>query len=38
MLMHLHSLDCNLTDGEYVLIQEQECWGPSSSEGPKKRD
>jgi hypothetical protein len=21
--MHLHSLDCNLTDGEYVLIQEQ---------------
>jgi hypothetical protein len=22
--MHLHSLDCNLTDGEYVLIQEQE--------------
>jgi hypothetical protein len=24
MLMHLHSLDCNLTDGEYVLIQEQE--------------
>jgi hypothetical protein len=24
MLMHLHSLHCNLTDGEYVLIQEQE--------------
>jgi hypothetical protein len=24
ILMHLHSLDCNLTDGEYVLIQEQE--------------
>jgi hypothetical protein len=24
MLMHLHSLDCNLADGEYVLIQEQE--------------
>jgi hypothetical protein len=22
--MHLHSLDCNLADGEYVLIQEQE--------------
>jgi hypothetical protein len=22
--MHLHSLDCNLVDGEYVLIQEQE--------------
>jgi hypothetical protein len=21
--MHLHSLDCNLVDGEYVLIQEQ---------------
>jgi hypothetical protein len=24
ILMHLHSLDCNLTDGEYVFIQEQE--------------
>jgi hypothetical protein len=24
ILMHLHSLDCNLADGEYVLIQEQE--------------
>jgi hypothetical protein len=24
ILMHLHSLDCNLVDGEYVLIQEQE--------------
>jgi hypothetical protein len=22
--MHLHSLDCNLADGEYALIQEQE--------------
>jgi hypothetical protein len=22
--MHLHSLDSNLADGEYVLIQEQE--------------
>jgi hypothetical protein len=22
--MHLHSLDCNLVDGEYVLIQDQE--------------
>jgi hypothetical protein len=22
--MHLHSLDCNLADGEYVLVQEQE--------------
>jgi hypothetical protein len=22
--MHVHSLDCNLTDGEYVLVQEQE--------------
>jgi hypothetical protein len=22
--MHLHLLDCNLADGEYVLIQEQE--------------
>jgi hypothetical protein len=24
ILIHLHSLDCNLTDGEYVLIQELE--------------
>jgi hypothetical protein len=24
ILMHLHSLDCNLADGEYVLIQKQE--------------
>jgi hypothetical protein len=24
MLMHLHSLDCNLADEEYALIQEQE--------------
>jgi hypothetical protein len=24
ILMHLHSLDCNLADEEYVLIQEQE--------------
>jgi hypothetical protein len=24
ILMHLHSLDCNLVDGEYMLIQEQE--------------
>jgi hypothetical protein len=24
ILMHLHSLDCNLADGEYILIQEQE--------------
>jgi hypothetical protein len=24
ILMYLHSLDCNLADGEYVLIQEQE--------------
>jgi hypothetical protein len=22
--MHLHSLDCNLEDGQYMLIQEQE--------------
>jgi hypothetical protein len=22
--MYLHSLDCNLADGEYILIQEQE--------------
>jgi hypothetical protein len=22
--MHLHPIDCNLADGEYVLIQEQE--------------
>jgi hypothetical protein len=22
ILIHLHSLDCNLADGEYVLIQE----------------
>jgi hypothetical protein len=22
ILMHLHSLDCNLANGEYVLIQE----------------
>ena len=22
--MHLHSLDCNIADGEYVLIQEEE--------------
>jgi hypothetical protein len=22
--MHLHLIDCNLADGEYVLIQEQE--------------
>jgi hypothetical protein len=24
IVMHLHSLDCNLADGEYVLIHEQE--------------
>jgi hypothetical protein len=24
ILIHLHSLDCNLADGEYVLIQELE--------------
>jgi hypothetical protein len=24
ILIHLHSLDCNLADGEYVLIQEPE--------------
>jgi hypothetical protein len=34
MLMHLHLLDCNLVDGEYVLIQEQEAhqeeaWEPA---------
>jgi hypothetical protein len=23
ILIHLHSLDCNLADGEYVLIPEQ---------------
>jgi hypothetical protein len=23
ILIHLHSLDCNLVDGEYVLIPEQ---------------
>jgi hypothetical protein len=32
--MHLHSLDCNLVDREYVLIQEQEAqqeeaWEPA---------
>jgi hypothetical protein len=24
ILIHLHSLDCNIADGEYVLIQEPE--------------
>ena len=36
MLMHLHSLDCNFANGEYVLIQEQEAQQEEAREPASK--
>jgi hypothetical protein len=33
--MHLHSLDCNLADGEYVLVQEQEAQQEAREPAPE---
>jgi hypothetical protein len=34
--MHLHSLDCNFANGEYVLIQEQEAQQEEAREPASK--
>jgi hypothetical protein len=33
--MHFHSLDCNLADGEFLLIQEQEAQQEAREPAPK---
>jgi hypothetical protein len=35
ILMHLHSLYCNLADGEYVLTQEQEAQQEAREPAPE---